>query len=144
MIRWGSYLVLTAITVLFMADVASAAFHLAVIDEIMTSYGGDSNVQFVEIRMLAGGQTFVSNSVLGVFDATGAYTGDALVVPSNLANSGAGLHWLMATPQFTTVSSLTPDFTFPNGSLPSGGGMVCWGAPGTVPPAPGTGITAIR
>ena len=35
---------------------ALALFHLAVIDEVMTSYDGDPEVQFVEIRMLLPGQ----------------------------------------------------------------------------------------
>ena len=36
--------------------ISSAAFHVAEIDEIMTSYGSDPNVQFLEIQMLLGGQ----------------------------------------------------------------------------------------
>lgn len=116
---------------------AQAAFHLAVIDEVMTSYNGDPTVQFVEIRMLALGQTFVADSVLGAFSDTGSYLGDVLVVPGNIANSGAGLRWLMGTTQFQTVSGITPDFTIP-ASLPTAGGMVCWGAPGLLPPLPGT------
>jgi hypothetical protein len=119
------------------APSAHAAFHLAVIDEVMTSYGGDSNVQFVEIRMLASGQSFVQDSVLGAFDASGSYLGDVLVVPANISNSGAGVRWLMGTSQFQTASGLSPDFVMPAG-LPTGGGMVCWGAPGVTTPAPGS------
>ncbi len=114
---------------------AHALFDLAVIDEVMTSYGGDPNVQFVEIKQLAIAQNFVANSVLAVFDATGTYIGDLLVVPGNVVNSGAGVRWIMATTAFQTVSGLTPDFIMPAG-LPTGGGMVCWGAPGLIPPLP--------
>ena len=116
---------------------SGAAFHLAAINEVMTSYGGDSQVQFVEIGMLASGQRFVKNSVLGAFDAGGSYIGDVLVIPANVPNSGVGVTWLMATAQFQTVTGLAPDFIIPAG-LPTAGGMVCWGAPGLIPPLPGS------
>lgn len=119
------------------APQSQAAFHFAVIDEVMTSYGGNASVQFVEIRMLTSGQNLVANSVLGAFDASGSYLGDVLIVPSNVASSGAGVRWIMGTSAFATASGLTPDFTMP-ASLPTTGGMVCWGAPGVVPPAPGS------
>jgi len=105
-----------------------------VIDEVMTSYGGDPNVQFVEISMLAIGQNSVANSVLGVFDASGNFVQDVLVVPSNVPNAGAGVRWIMGTSAFQTLSGLTPDFVIP-ANLPTTGGMVCWGAPGVIPPA---------
>ncbi len=113
---------------------AYAAFHLAVIDEVMTSYNGDTNVQFVEIRMLLTSQTVVGDSVLAAFDTSGNYVADVLVVPSSLTLN-TEVRWLMGTTQFETVSGVTPDFIMPAG-LPTGGGMICWGAPGVVPPAP--------
>jgi hypothetical protein len=114
-----------------------AVFHLAVIDEIMTSYDGDPNVQFVEIRMLAGSQQLVSDTVLGAFDASGSFIGDVLIVPGDVANGGAGVRWVMGTAAFQAASGLAPDFSMSAG-LPTGGGMVCWGAPGIFPPAPGS------
>ena len=59
---------------------AQALFHLAVIDEVMTSYDGDASVQFVEIRMLAIAQAFLTGTVLGAFDPNGAYLGDGDLV----------------------------------------------------------------
>ncbi len=115
---------------------ARALFHLAVIDEIMTSYAGDNTAQFVEIRMNAGAQTITTNSVLAAFDASGNYIADVFVVPGNLANGGAGLRWIMGTASFQTASGIAADFLIP-ASLPVSGGMVCWGAPGIIPPAPG-------
>ena len=114
---------------------ANAAFHFAVIDEVMTSYGGNTQIQFVEIRMLGPSQNFITDSVLGAFAADGSHLGDVLVVPSDVTNSGTGVRWLMGTTAFQTASGLTPDFAGIPASLPTGGGMVCWGAPGlTVPP----------
>jgi len=122
------------------APPSQAAFHFAEIDEVMTSYGGNANVQFVEIKMLSAGQNFVTNSVLGAFDASGNFIGDVLIVPGDVT-SGANRSWLMGTTtgptNFQTESGLTPDFPMPAG-LPTGGGMVCWGAPGFIVPPPGS------
>jgi hypothetical protein len=114
---------------------AHALFHLAVIDEVMTSYGGDPAAQFVEIEMLAGSQNLVHHSILAAFDASGAYVGDILEVPANVANSGSGVRWLAGTSAFQTASGLAPDFVMPSGILPSGGGMVCFGGGGGILPA---------
>ena len=108
----------------------------------MTSYGGDPNVQFVEIDMLSPGQNLVTNSVLGAFDTSGSYIGDVFVVPADVPNAGSGVRWIMGTSQFQTASGLSPDFIIP-ASLPTGGGMLCWGAPGILPPAPGSWNHAI-
>ncbi len=113
---------------------AHATFHLMVIDELLTSYGGDANVQFVELRMLSAGQHLVGDTVLAVFD-DGGYAGDVLVLPNDVAVTAAGARVLLATADFTAATGLTPDFTIP-ASLPLGGGMICWGAPGSVAPPP--------
>ena len=125
----------TLLALLLLPSLARASFHQAQIGEVMTSYGGDPTVQFVEIRMLGLGQNLVSNTVLAAFDANGNYSADVLVVPSNVSNSAAGVTWLMGTAAFQTASGLAPDFTIPPG-LPTGGGMICWGAPGVIPPSP--------
>jgi hypothetical protein len=110
---------------------ADAAFHFAVIDEVMTSYGGDANVQFIEIRMTAAGQNFVSGTSVGIWDAAGVFQGTHFTVSGNVASGTAGGRWIMGTSAFATASGLTPDKTMPAG-LPTGGGMVCWGLPFTV------------
>ena len=132
----ASVAALAALALLPRPRSSEALFHFAVIDEVMTSYSGNASVQFVEIRMLTGGQDMVMNSVLGAFNSSGSYLGDVLIVPSNVTNSGAGVRWIMGTSAFATASGLTPDFIMPAG-LPASG-MVCWGAPGTLPPAPGS------
>lgn len=109
---------------------AFAAFHLARINEIMTSYGGDPNAEFVEIRMLAGGQTVVNGSILATFDSGGNYIGDVLTVGANLSNGGTDVRWLMGSAAYAGLGgAVAPDFVFPNGSLPDAGGMICWGKP---------------
>ena len=127
--RWLSAALITAALYLTPAP-SEGAFHVAVIDEVLTSSGGDDTVQFVEIRMLAVGQGVVNNSEMGVFDTSGAYIGKVLDVTANVPNDANGSRWLMGSAQFATVTGLTPDFTF-NGPvfLPTTGGMVCWGKP---------------
>jgi hypothetical protein len=113
---------------------AAALFHFSVIDEVMTSYDGDPNVQFVEIRMLAGSQNRVAHTVLARFDADGNYNGDLLVLTADVANQGADVRWLIGTPAFETVSGIQVDFEFAP-QLLQASGMVCWGAPvGILPP----------
>ena len=114
---------------------AAALFHIAVIDEVMTSYGGDDAAQFVEIRMEFDGQTVTQNSVLAAFAADGSFLGDVLVVPDSIENGGDGLHWLMGTTAFETAAGIQVDFEFTAG-LVTQSGMICWGAPGIVPPDP--------
>jgi hypothetical protein len=116
------------------SEPALAVFHLTAIDEVLTSYGGNAAVQFVEMRMLAGGQNFVDNAVFAAFGPEGSYVGDILVVPSNLARGGSGVRWLIGTQAFQTVSGLTPDFIMPAGILPAAGGMICFGGGGGIAP----------
>ena len=106
---------------------SSAAFHIAEIDEIMTSYSGDPNVQFLEIQMLGVGQGIVSGSQVGAFDPSGAFLGQVYSVPGNVGG-GNQRRWLMGTSGFATASGLIPDFVMPPG-MPTDGGMVCWGKP---------------
>ncbi len=108
---------------------AGALYHLVHIDEVVTSYNSDPSVQFIEMRMLAILQNFTTHSIFAAFDQSGNYIGDILEVPGNLANSFPDVRWIVGTAQFQAVSGLTPDFIMPAGILPTGGGMVCYGAP---------------
>jgi hypothetical protein len=128
---------LGALAVLAAPRPAAALFHFSHISEVMTSWDGDPNVQFVEITMEAGSQNFTTNSVLGAFNAAGVYQGDVLVVPGDLANDGNGVRWLMGTTEFETAAGVQADFEFEPGLITESG-MICWGAPGVAPPAPGT------
>ena len=123
-----------AFAVICIARPSSAVFHIATIDEVLTSYGGDANVQFIEIRMLAKFQNAVAHSVLAAFDANGTYVGDILEVPGNVTNSGSDVRWLVGTSALQTASGLAPDFIMPAGILPTGGGMVCFGGGGGIAP----------
>jgi hypothetical protein len=110
-----------------------ALFHISVIDEVLASIDGDETQQFVEIEMLFDAQNLVSNSVLAAFDEEGVYIEDILVVPADVPNGQNGDRWTMATAAFQEENDFAADFTMPAG-IPLGGGMICWGAPGILPP----------
>ncbi len=106
---------------------AEASHHVTRIDEVLTSYNGDSSVQFIEMRMTFDNNNFVSGSKLTAFDASGAFVGVIYTVPADVS-SGTDRPWLMGTAAFQTLTGLTPDFVIP-ASLPVSSGMICWGKP---------------
>jgi hypothetical protein len=121
-----------------------AAFHTALISEVMSGVHGDSSVQYVEIRVIGGVASAVSGSVLTAFDCTGMSSSVLLTVSHNITDGAMDAHWLMATTNFAAAFGITPDFTWNpavSGSIDPSCGMVCWGAPGLVPPAPGWDTT---
>lgn len=123
-----------ALAMLGLTAPAQALFHVALIQEVAVRVAGDPSQQFVEIRMLGPLQNFVRNSVLATFDAQGNYIEDLLVVPANVANDGPEVRWIMATAALQAAHGFTADFTI-EPRLPLGSGMICWGAPGFIPPA---------
>jgi len=86
------------------------------------------------MRTLAPFQNAVQNSVFVAFDVNGNYIADILVVPGLVSNTAAGMHWIVGTSNFQTVSGLTPDFIMPAGILPTTGGMMCYGGGGGIVP----------
>jgi hypothetical protein len=129
---------MTLLLVPLLATPGRALFHLAEIHEVMSGAGGDASVQYVEIRMLAGSQNFVKDTRLTFFSCMpGNPASVLLLVPANVSAQGADVRWIMATGSFAAAAGITPDFTFTAGVDPACG-MVCWGAPGIVPPNPAT------
>jgi len=131
----GGLAAMVAALVLAPARRADAAFHLAEIGEAMFGINGDPNQQFVEIRLQTSGQNLVANTRLSAWTADGSFFGVLLLVPSNVSNSAANARWTMGTAAFAAASGIYPDFIFAPAALPSTG-MICWGAPGLIPPNP--------
>jgi len=125
---------LCALASLLLPGLSHALFHISAIDEVLASLDGDNEQQFIEIEMLFGAQNLVSNAVIAAFDADGAYVEDILVIPSDLANGTNGARWTVATEALQSAQGFSADFTMP-ARIPLGGGMICWGAPGLLPPA---------
>jgi hypothetical protein len=127
--------VAAALLALVLAAPARAVNHLIVIEEVLGSWQGDEAVQFVELRLLAGGQGSLSN-------AGGARAGTGLVFlgangaadtkrvfsfTRDLLHPEAGAHVLIATTALAGLTGLTPDFVLPAGMLAARDGLVCYG-----------------
>ena len=134
-------LLLVSLLVLTAATPSRAAFHHALIDELMSGAAGNPAIQFVEMRMIASGQIQTNGSRLVTFNCDGTVVTTLLVVSGNISNGGVDRRWLMASPDGTTflaAAGISADFTWNpavTGSIPTACGQVCWGKP----PATGLG-----
>ena len=109
-----------------------ATNHLVIIDEVMAGANGNSNIQFVEMRMSdssqnkwgpQGGES-VGRARLVFFDASGTQTGQ-FVFDSNPPGSSNGSA-LIATQAFADLSTTPiPDFII-DPLLSTGSGKVCF------------------
>src|SRR2546422_5726704 len=84
-----------------------AVYHIANIDEIMSGMGGDPNAQYVEIRMLFGGQGSVGHSRLTAFSCDGSSHTVLLEVPDNVSPANSGGRWTMGTTSWATATGVT-------------------------------------
>src|SRR5262245_26699649 len=124
---------------------ATASSHLMAIDEVLGSWQGDDEVQLIELRMLAPGQTQLSeipgsrgSAALVLDDATGtAATRRVLVFTHDLNRGLAGARILIATEKLAALSGITPDFILPTGFLAPRAGRVCYAVN---PPNDGAGV----
>jgi len=129
--------VLAVLLALLVPVSGQAVYHFANIDEIMSGLGGDPNAQYVEIRMLLGGQGSVAHSRLTAFSCNGSTHTILLEVPDNVCPAIMDGRWTMGTTSWATATGVTPDFIFPaSAAFSNACGMICWGAPGSglVPP----------
>ena len=127
-VRWTARTILVALTIgllwLHPSSPAHAAFHVMVIDEVMYGAGSDANVQFIELKMQAGGQNFVNGTKLVFYDSTGTKAA-VFTFPSNVTNGTNGSSILIGTTQFAAASSVGVDFTMP-GNVTGPAGKVCF------------------
>lgn len=132
--RRGSESVVIAALLLANASAAHATFHFMSISELGAGFQGDPAIQFVELRLDSGGQTETTATRLTTFAADGTAT-ELVLSARDVANGANGANILYATEAFAAATGVAPDFVMPTGLLtPSG--MICWGAPGAVPPPP--------
>src|SRR5262245_14130000 len=97
---------------------AAATNHLIAIDEVVGSWQGDDEMQLIELRMLAPGQTQLSEipggrggAVLVFDDATGAVATRRVFVFTHDLNRGlAGARIMIATEKMAALAGITPDF----------------------------------
>jgi hypothetical protein len=98
------------------APPADAAFHCMRVAAVMGGAFGDADIQYVELRMNAGGQNVVGGHDITFRNATGALQA-TFVFPSNVASGANGASILIATAEFDAISSVEPDFLFSDGTV---------------------------
>jgi len=123
--------IIAAIAVLVLsARAAGALNHAIALHEVLGSWQGDDDAQFVELRLTAAGQTFLTNGggTALVFDDATASEGGRRVFTftRNIANAAVGARILVGTAHLETVSGIAPDFVLPPGMLPPRAGRVCY------------------
>lgn len=130
-----------AMTLVLLASMpAHAVFHFAVIDEFMSGCGSNSTVQFVEMRLLSSGQTVVADTRLTAFSCDGSVANVLRLVPNDITNGMTGARWVIGSASFQAASGIVPDVVMSDDDpgIFRDCGMICWGAPGMSPPAPGS------
>lgn len=125
---------------------ASAAFHFAVIDEVMSGCGADPTVQYVQIRMYFGGQTVIGGTRLTAFSCDGSAVNVLRLVPTDktLTNGMSGARWIIGSPNFQAAAGIAPDVEMSDADpgIFRDCGQICWGSPvegdNTPPDDPGS------
>ena len=118
-----------AVLALFSAAAPSAlaAFHCMRIHAVMGGFNGNNNVQYVELRMDTGGQTFVGGHQMKFYSGDPSVASNlkaTFTFPANvMANGSTGDSILIATSEFnSTVSGGAADFTFTNANTTGANG----------------------
>jgi len=121
-----------------LAAPAFASFHLMQVEQIIGGVAGDPTKQAIQLRMRQAGQSFVSGTVIKVFDAQGLNPITVATLTSNVPISTAGSRILIASPNFLSATSpaTTADFAMtaliPSSYLAAGrltfegGGQILW------------------
>jgi len=128
----------------FAASEAFAAFHLFQIEQLFSN--ADGTVQFVVMHEFTG-SNFENMWGGNTLISTHAGVNKVFAFPNNLASTNtAGRRVLIATQGFAALGIVTPDFTVPNGFLPTNGGTLNYAGVDSVMFAslPTDGTTAIN
>jgi len=111
-----------AVLMVLVAPLASASFHLFVIDQVYSN--ADGTVQFVVLHESTGsnGENFLMGH--SITASHGGVT-KTFTFDHNLPSTQtAGRRALIATQGFAALSVVTPDYVVPNGFLPTDGGTI--------------------
>jgi len=121
--------VLAAVVVVgCMAVGVARAQNRIALDEIVGSWQGDDEIQYVELRMLAVDQNGLANVAAVIFDdATASADGRrAVILNQNVPRGLEGAKILIASAKARDLTGLAPDFPLPPGYLRPTAGRVCY------------------
>lgn len=156
--RWLSVIVLVGAAVLRGAP-ASAAFHLMAVDQVFFGTEDCPNAHYVMLRMLAGGQTFVSGQRITNQNPDGSAATDFGAFASNVSNGANSASIIIGTAEAAALFDIELDqevegaLLFPDGRVcfSGSGDCVAYGAytgnntgGGDPAPAPVRGMALIR
>lgn len=108
------------------APAAHATFHLIKVREV---YPGSADDSYVELQMYAGGQTFLTNHSMTVYDSSGTLVHSSKFT-SGVANGQNQATVLVGDSGVQAKFGIAPDLVDPGLSIPAAGGAVCWNAGG--------------
>src|SRR5438552_1933446 len=107
---------------MFAASGAFANFHLFQIEQLFSN--ADGTVQFIVLHEFTGSN---GEHLLGGMPLISTHAGvnKVFIFPNNLPSSQtAGKRVLIGTQGFAALGIITPDYTVPNGFLPTDGGTL--------------------
>ncbi len=143
--RWSIVSTFAVVFFSVLAQPANAAFHLWRIDQVYSN--ADGSVQYVVMHESSGSdfESFWRGNFLQTTSAAG--TVQRFQFQSDLPSTNTASRMvLIATSGFAALNLVTPDYTVPNGFIPTGGGTLDY-ASGTdriaLPVLPSDGVTAI-
>jgi hypothetical protein len=103
-----------------------------VLDEMVSSWQGDDEIQYIELRMLGANLTMLANTAALVFDdATGSADGRRTAFfTQNVTRGVVNAKILVASTKARDLASVQPDFLLPAGFFHVKAGRVCFAANG--------------
>lgn len=120
----ASLTLLVTTVFLLAAPSATATFHLMKITEVYAGSPAQSNSQFIELTMYAGGQNNVNGQSVEVFNAAGTSVG-VFTFTGNVSNGTNQSSILIATSAAVTEFGVSTDLAM-TAVIPAGGGKVCF------------------
>jgi len=98
------------------APPVEANFHCMRIGAVMGGANGNADIQYVELRLVAGGQNAVAGHEITFRNDMGALQA-TFVFPTNVGSGVDGASILIATAEFDAAASVNPDFLFSDGTV---------------------------
>jgi hypothetical protein len=108
------------------APAAHATFHLIKVREV---YSGAADDSYVELQMYAGGQTFLTNHAMTVYNSSGTLVHSSKFT-SGVTNGQNQATVLIGDSNVQSKFGVAPDLVDPELSISAAGGAACWNAGG--------------
>jgi len=119
---------------------ASATFHHNEITKLMVGFDGNTNIQAVELKMLADGENQTQALRLDTYDVDGIFIAIRGAFNDSLPFGIAGRYFLCATSAFATTFGITPDLVFSPGIPVQDGQVVVEHNPNSLYPCAVNGL----